>query len=78
MGHFYNIKVLIICWISGQYQEAESIIYGSFRDCVELDTVAYNTCIKSMLEAGALKYYSFILSLFTYRFLCTSFVQINY
>ncbi|KAJ4731675.1 Pentatricopeptide repeat-containing protein [Rhynchospora pubera] len=39
---------------SWKYYEAETIIYGSFRDCVELDTVAYNTCIKSMLEAGKL------------------------
>lgn len=32
--------------------EAERIIYDSFNSNMELDTVAYNTYIKSMLEAG--------------------------
>lgn len=68
------IKVLLFCWISGKYHEAESIINGSFCDCVELDTVAYNTCIKSMLEAGKMKYYLSFLILFTYIFQVSQYI----
>lgn len=73
---FIVVKVLLFCWISGRYHEAESIIYGSFCDCVELDTVAYNTCIKSMLEAGALKFYLSLL-LFTYIYKCLYIISSN-
>lgn len=79
-GSFFIITVLLFCWISGKYHEAESIINGSFCDRVELDTVAYNTCIKSMLEAGKMKYYLSLLLLLTYifKFLSISLVEINY
>lgn len=38
--------------VIGKHQEAENIIHNSFQGDVELDTVAYNTYIKAMLEAG--------------------------
>lgn len=37
---------------AGKHQEAEDIIIESFKRSFELDTVAYNTFIKAMLEAG--------------------------
>jgi len=36
----------------GKHQEAENFIHSSLKDNLELDTVAYNTFIKAMLEAG--------------------------
>ncbi|KAL6972238.1 hypothetical protein U1Q18_031926 [Sarracenia purpurea var. burkii] len=39
---------------SGKHREAEDVIHSSFRDNMDLDTVAYNTFIKAMLEAGKL------------------------
>ncbi|XP_025813876.1 pentatricopeptide repeat-containing protein At5g27270 isoform X2 [Panicum hallii] len=38
----------------GKFQEVENIIHSCFRDEVQLDTVLYNTFIKSMLESGKL------------------------
>ncbi|KAF7080755.1 hypothetical protein CFC21_084778 [Triticum aestivum] len=38
----------------GKFQEVENIIHGCFHGEVELDTVVYNTFIKSMLESGKL------------------------
>lgn len=35
-----------------KFQEAENIIYRCLHDEAELDTVVYNTFIKSMLESG--------------------------
>lgn len=37
---------------SGKHQEAENIVQRSLEENLELDTVAYNTFIKAMLEAG--------------------------
>lgn len=37
---------------SGKHQEAEKIISRILEENLDLDTVAYNTFIKSMLEAG--------------------------
>lgn len=37
---------------AGRYTEAEAIIHNSLRANLELDTVAYNTFIKAMLQAG--------------------------
>jgi pentatricopeptide repeat protein len=36
----------------GKFQEAENVIHDCFSGEVELDTVVYNTFIKSMLESG--------------------------
>lgn len=36
----------------GKFREAEDVIHNCFRAGLELDTVAYNTFIKAMLEAG--------------------------
>lgn len=36
----------------GKYQEAECIIDDSFHGNMVLDTVAYNTYIKAMLDSG--------------------------
>uniref|UniRef100_A0ACD5XWL2 Uncharacterized protein n=1 Tax=Avena sativa TaxID=4498 RepID=A0ACD5XWL2_AVESA len=38
----------------GRFQEAEDVIQGCFHGEVELDTVVYNTFMKSMLESGKL------------------------
>jgi len=38
----------------GKFQEVENIVHSCFRDEVQLDTVLYNTFIKSMLESGKL------------------------
>ena len=38
--------------LPGKFQEVENIIHGCFHGEVELDTVVYNTFIKSMLESG--------------------------
>ncbi|WVZ82897.1 hypothetical protein U9M48_030104 [Paspalum notatum var. saurae] len=38
----------------GKFQEVQNIIHGCFHDEVPLDTVLYNTFMKSMLEAGKL------------------------
>jgi hypothetical protein len=43
----------------GKFQEVENIIHGCFRDEVQLDTVLYNTFIKSMLESGILIIFSY-------------------
>ena len=37
---------------AGKHEQAEIIIHNSFQDNLDLDTVAYNTCIKAMLGAG--------------------------
>lgn len=37
---------------TGKHQEAENIVRKSLKGSLELDTVAYNTFIKAMLEAG--------------------------
>jgi hypothetical protein len=39
-------------FFSGKHQEAENIISRSLEENLKLDTVAYNTFIKSMLKAG--------------------------
>ncbi|WVZ24615.1 hypothetical protein V8G54_003159 [Vigna mungo] len=44
----------------GKHLEAENFIYSSLKDNLELDTVAYNTFIKAMLEAGKLQFASSI------------------
>lgn len=38
---------------AGKYFQAEEVIRHSFQDNLELDTVAYNTCIQAMSEAGS-------------------------
>ncbi|THG09889.1 pentatricopeptide repeat-containing protein At5g27270 isoform X2 [Camellia sinensis] len=49
------ISMLVNALINGgKYREAENVIHGSFRDNLELDTVAYNTFIKAMLKAASL------------------------
>ena len=45
---------MIWSFILGMHREAEDVINRSFRDNVVLDTIAYNTFIKAMLEAGSL------------------------
>lgn len=37
----------------GEHREAENVIRNTLEHHVELDTVAYNTFIKAMLEAGS-------------------------
>ncbi|XP_042378129.1 pentatricopeptide repeat-containing protein At5g27270-like [Zingiber officinale] len=50
-----SISILVnTCTKNRKYQEAERIIEYNFTRDVELDTVAYNTFIKAMLEAGKL------------------------
>jgi hypothetical protein len=49
---FYVEYTHIAKSLPGKFQEAENIIYGCFACEVELDTVVYNTFIKSMLESG--------------------------
>lgn len=42
-----------LSWLyTAKHTHAEDVIHNSFRDHLELDTVAYNTFIKAMLEAG--------------------------
>jgi len=48
---FFTIDSIQFLYL-GKYQEAECIIDDSFHGNVELDTVAYNTYIKSMLDSG--------------------------
>lgn len=53
---YYLIVLLDVVGIqcAGRYAEAEDIIHNSLRANLELDTVAYNTFIKALLEAGLL------------------------
>lgn len=37
---------------SGKYREAENVIRDNLINNLELDTVAYNSFIKAMLDAG--------------------------
>ena len=37
---------------AGKFREAEDVVHNSLRSDLGLDTVAYNTFIKAMLEAG--------------------------
>ncbi|KAL7145979.1 hypothetical protein ABFS83_06G010300 [Erythranthe nasuta] len=60
-GHKFgpvSISVLVKALTSyGKYcKEAAEVIHNSFSENLELDTVAYNTCIKAMLEAGKLRF----------------------
>jgi len=51
----WKINFLLVClsfYGAGKFQDAECIIQDSFQSEVALDTVAYNTYIKSMLESG--------------------------
>lgn len=41
------------------HKEVEDLVKRSLRDNMELDTIAYNTFIKAMLEAGWLGSVSF-------------------
>lgn len=50
--HFAAAYTHIAKLLPGKFQEAENIIHCCFNGEVELDTVAYNTFIKSMLESG--------------------------
>ena len=50
--HFVAVYTHIVESFPGKFQEAENIIHGCFVGEVELDTVVYNTFIKSMLESG--------------------------
>jgi hypothetical protein len=43
----------------GKFQEVENIIHSCFQDEVQLDTVLYNTFIKSMLESGLVNIFSY-------------------
>lgn len=47
----YHVLLQNECFV-GKHREAEFIIRKSLEDSFELDTVAYNTFIKAMLEAG--------------------------
>lgn len=47
----YHVMLQNECF-AGKHQEAEFIIRKSLEGSFELDTVAYNTFIKAMLEAG--------------------------
>lgn len=48
-----NIVINIINLSPGNYREAENVIRNSLEDSLKLDTVAYNTFIKAMLDAGS-------------------------
>ncbi|XP_057472012.1 pentatricopeptide repeat-containing protein At5g27270 isoform X5 [Actinidia eriantha] len=39
----------------GKYREAENVIHSSIRNNLDLDTVAYNTFLKALLQAGKLR-----------------------
>jgi hypothetical protein len=45
---------------AGKHREAENIIHESLEGSSKLDTVAYNTFIKAMLEAGIYKSFKFV------------------
>ncbi|PQM41223.1 pentatricopeptide repeat-containing protein [Prunus yedoensis var. nudiflora] len=63
-GHDLNaVAISIVVNVltnSGEHREAENVIRKSLEHHVELDTVAYNTFIKAMLEAGRLRFASSI------------------
>ncbi len=46
---------------AGKHREAENIIRESLEGSSELDTVAYNTFIKAMLESGIYKSFKLFL-----------------
>lgn len=50
--YFTSICTDIVMLLPEKFQEAENIIYRCLHDEAELDTVVYNTFIKSMLESG--------------------------
>lgn len=67
----YIITMLDYLYMSfaAKHSEALEIISNCFHNKVELDTVAYNTFLKAMLEAGlyslslslAVKFFSYLL-----------------
>lgn len=44
--------IILLQSFAGRYREEEEVVHNSFNENLELDTVAYNTCINAMLEAG--------------------------
>lgn len=52
---------------SGKYRDAENVIRDNLINNLELDTVAYNSFIKAMLDAGWHIYFFIVYLLFIRR-----------